>query len=410
MDAVEYDTTWNNAHKKHPSKYKKLKGKPGRTRTEDQYGTHKYINTTNNTQFYGISATKNSTNAMHAILYILKDCPYIIRQHEEININNSNIHTLFIPDAGTMDLQTKFRQLREKKLSDKDVYFDDMINKIVLQIVKAVACIHSKKIKHLDLKCENIVVNETDDIVLIDWETAQIGDNPCIFRGGFTMYCTELNMVKKIKNQQLHTFNGYYHDIHCLTCIFFIIIMLNLVSSPYITRYIKITKYILSEIGIDINTWLAMRCCIHYSSDPTESITDILKVVDMIMQSSNLQINKVHRYYQQRFNTIPDYDSKTDMDISDIIQILQPSLELSKIDVNSNRKQSNNSSGVVSFKGKIGPNGYLLSNNTPGAAAQPAANQLGGTRLHKKRKTYKRHRHQRNALTHYKKRTNYVKV
>ena len=64
---------------------------------------------------------------MHAILDILKDCPYIIRQHGEININNSNIHTLFIPDAGTMDLQTKFRELREKKLSDKDVYFDDMI-------------------------------------------------------------------------------------------------------------------------------------------------------------------------------------------------------------------------------------------------------------------------------------------
>lgn len=53
---------------------------------------------------------------------------------------------------------------------------------------------------------------------------------------------------------------------------------------------------------------------------------------------------------------------------------------------------------------------YCNNKNNTSGAAQPAANQPGGARLHKKRKTYKRHRHQRNALTHYKKRTNYVKV
>jgi hypothetical protein len=151
--------------------------------------------------------------------------------------------------------------------------------------------------------------------------------------------------------------------------------MYNFVSLPYNTGYIKITKYILSELGINIDTWLTTRVFVHYRyGNKNTEFKDILNV-DTIMQSST------YKYFKKMFNNIPMYDSTTDADISGIIELLQPSLELSK------KKVNPNSSGVQPFMATIGSNGYL---------------KVDGGRLHKKQKTRKR-RHQRKASTHSKK-------
>jgi serine/threonine protein kinase len=395
---TNYNTTWNAAHKSNPTNYKRLTLKPaGRNHANPKYGTRKYEHTTSRKQIYGISGTNNSISTMSTILDKLKDCRYIIRQHGKINVNNDKTHTLFIPDAGNRDLLTVLDELY-------NTTNDAVIWMIVCQIASAINCMHSKKIKHLDIKCENIVVDNNYNIVLIDWEAAQLED-PCIYRGKMTMEYVELTMLSKIADDRSKEFmfNGYRHDIYTFTCILFLIIMQNTVSEAHKTIYIKIIKYILSYIKIKRDEWL---CTLIYfwCIKGSPIIVPLLSEINTIMTNNDIKKHKLYVYFDNKFDTY-NYNPKTDKIESMIIQTLQHSLELSLLDfsnfVNENwlaREASlanRNDSWLVNEQ-------YSQSPATPPPATLPPANQPGGARFHKKH-TRRKYQHSRKSFSRTKK-------
>lgn len=375
----------------------------GRARTGHNviHGTKKYKNK-NGKLFYGISGKKNAITYMSDILSILKDCPYIIKQHGEININN-NTHTLFIPDAGNQDLLEWSNKLVEERIKLKNNSTQlgknavskhiqnttKIIWKIVQQIAAAIQCMHSKKIKHLDIKCENIVVDDNDNIVLIDWENAQIED-PCILhKDSMTAHYLPLNMIHKIKNpsNKFIMFNGYYHDIYAFTCILFLIIITNLLSEPYIISCIKIIKYILSTINIHIDTWLSTQVFYNLMSGwPIKANT--------ITNNRNIKKNPWYKYIKDQYDK-SNYNSATDNDASSIIEMLKDSLELSKHDFSKNVNE-NWLAREASFANH---NDSWLANEQP---SQLPANQPGGARFRKKH-TRRKYRHSRKSFSRTKK-------
>ena len=375
----------------------------GRTRTGHNviHGTKKYKNK-NGKLFYGISGKKNAITYMSDILSILKDCPYIIKQHGEININN-NTHTLFIPDAGNQDLlewsnklieeriklQNNSTQLGKNAVSKHIQNTSEIIWKIVQQIAAAIQCMHSKKIKHLDIKCENIVVDDNNNIVLIDWENAQIED-PCILHKNniMTAQYLPLNTIDKIKKSSLNeviTINGYYHDIYAFTCILFLIIITNLLSEPYRISCIKIIKYILFTIIIDIDTWLSTQVFNNLMSD--------------MPINANIKKNPWYKYIKDQYDK-SNYNPETDNDASSIIKRLTDSLELSKHDFSKNV----NENWLAREASLANHNDSWLANeqNSQSSVTPPPGWLAGGARFRKKH-TRRKYRHSRKSFSRTKK-------
>jgi serine/threonine protein kinase len=142
------------------------------------------------------------------ILNYLQECPV---SRIEGYTNNNGIYSLTTQYAGI--------NLKEYIIQNTSLT-NNVILKIIYNIIIAVKCIHDKHIYHLDIKLNNILIDpSTHAITLIDFETAQYSKNGiCTIIGNNwqgTYNYTNIELYKKITTSKSNStqFNGFSADL-----------------------------------------------------------------------------------------------------------------------------------------------------------------------------------------------------
>ena len=169
----EYNKAWNNAHKENPTMYKKYINR-GLEPSLHELRTHTYYNPTTKQKVFGVSGNLNNINKIKKTLTILKRCPKVMKINS-INVNNTGQHTLFTEFKFYGDTLQFIDKLITLLGKDKITTNDTLMEHILLEFAKAIHCIHSNNITHLDIKPENFVFDENMNGSLIDFENDQIG-------------------------------------------------------------------------------------------------------------------------------------------------------------------------------------------------------------------------------------------
>ena len=144
----------------------------------------------------------------------------------EYSKNNGKIIKIYTPYKKS-DLITFFHK-------NKEEINENIILDIFKQIIKAVIGMHTKSICHLDLKLDNIVIDENHKIYIIDFESAKKVDKSGNFRvdmifgtqkylpetvfDTLKMYATGIHQYKDV------TFNGYILDLYAVYIIMRLIV------------------------------------------------------------------------------------------------------------------------------------------------------------------------------------------
>lgn len=90
-------------------------------------------------------------------------------KQERMNIFHGDLECYFINYAGDMDIQESMEELQEHKYSLVWQNHDDILH-FAFKIMTAINFLHEKKLCHLDIKPENIVVNSiTKEFRIIDF-------------------------------------------------------------------------------------------------------------------------------------------------------------------------------------------------------------------------------------------------
>ena len=195
--------------------------------------------------------------ALHEIeiLTALDGLPGIIslEDFEEYSKKNGKFIKIYTPYMKS-DLITFFNNLY------KNIIFD-----IFKQIIEAVIGMHTKSICHLDLKFDNIVIDNSNKIYIIDFEYAKVMDENGMFKinsvFGTKAYLpndiTEYFISKRFKNNAIqldnHTANGCEMDMYAVcTMIIIIISDILLENKDLIIELFKTYRKACNQANLDL--------------------------------------------------------------------------------------------------------------------------------------------------------------
>lgn len=124
----------------------------------------------------GIANYKTITNEQNGLIFQTRisksieeggyGCPHIAKVYDFGIYNNKSVYAIL--EKCKMDLFDKMVSLSEKKA----IFSEDQLKNVTKQCLEALHCLHKHEIYHLDLKPENIMMNDEEkvsDIKLIDF-------------------------------------------------------------------------------------------------------------------------------------------------------------------------------------------------------------------------------------------------
>ena len=217
-----------------------------------------------------IYKSHNSQVELHSSgsdIVIVKKLGHAIKQHNELNIlrqvdhpnivkvlgigTNNTIVFKYYPNGDLFDMIYKHRRRMPSK------------RKIVHQLLKVVTYLHDREIAHLDIKPENVVFDNDNRLILIDFDMAC---RACDYNkdhrvGTIEYFPPELNNV-----EQKHLRDPFKQDVWCIGILIYEMIFKSTrISWEKITLYSDSTlkQIIQSALEIDVTKRCTCRQLLH---------------------------------------------------------------------------------------------------------------------------------------------------
>jgi len=243
----------------------------------------------------------NKANHEIKILKELQDLPGIIPL---VHIIKPNMKTMNTINILTPKMTSDLYHFIDNKIPviPKNILLD-----IFKQIIETVISMHKKRICHLDLKLENIVIDDENKIYIIDFESAEKMDENGFFKEKIfgTQGYVPLDLIRYAKLNNNHTalINGCAMDMYAVCTI---------MIKSWIHQYGVKDKEM-----IELFEELRYKCIgakpdLEFQEDLLETIEALLLIENNELQNSKNGGYKkprriIHKQYTRKRDTVPSY-------------------------------------------------------------------------------------------------------
>jgi len=294
--------TMNSAHTKYINK--------GKFTFQGKGTTQLYKRKLNGKQFISTRRNKgNTANHEIQILKALQKLPGIIPIVNTLeHINTINILT----PKMTSDLYHFVSYI-----PDPEEYTVHEIPKYILldifrQIIEAIISMHERHICHLDLKLENIVIDNENKIYIIDFESAEKMDENGFFKT--KIFGTKDYIPPNFNHKKTSLINGYAMDMYAVCTI-----MINSWLLQYGMKDTKNIGMIQKDTKEMIDIFKGLRKRYNEANPYLEFQEDLLLTIEglLLIEKEALQNSKkggykkprrtIHKQYTRKRHSIPSY-------------------------------------------------------------------------------------------------------
>jgi serine/threonine protein kinase len=282
----------------------------GKFTSQGKGTTYQYKRKLNGKEFISTRRNKgNIANHEIQILEALQDLPGIIPIVNKLeHINTINILTpkmtsdlshfvIYIPDPEEYTVHE----------IPKNILLD-----IFRQIIETVISMHERHICHLDLKLENIVIDNENKIYIIDFESAEKMDENGFFKT--KIFGTQYYIPPNFNHKKTSLINGYAMDMYAVCTI-----MINSWLLQYGMKDTKNIGIIQKDTKEMIDIFKGLRKRYNEANSDLEFQEELLETIEALLLIENNELQKskkggykkprrtIHKQYTRKRYIVPSY-------------------------------------------------------------------------------------------------------